>query len=128
MDDDTSAQLGEEWLTPPELAERSQHKECAACLRLSVEPFVTSPIPGINPIPGIDPTIWLESPKLEEPSTNRRSSRLAGYSRHPIRGKDPLPSKVMDLIEVIPVPSTAPAAKPATIQSRDDIEPRNEPR
>ena len=48
--------------------------------------------------------------------------------RHPIRGKDPLPSKVMDLIEVIPVPSTAPAAKPATIQSRDDIEPRNEPR
>ena len=128
VDDDTSAQLGEEWLTPRELEERSQHKERAACLRSSVEPFVTSPIPGINPIPGIEPTIWSEPPKLEEPSTDRRSSRLAGYSRHPIRGKDPLPSKVMDLTEVIPVPSTALAPKPATIQSRDNMEPTNEPR
>ena len=58
MDDDTSARLDEEWLTSPELEERSRHKECTARLRSSVAPFVTSPIPGINPIPGIEPAIY----------------------------------------------------------------------
>jgi hypothetical protein len=48
LDNDTTAQLNEDWLTPPELEERSRHKAREARLRSLVEPFVSPSIPGIT--------------------------------------------------------------------------------
>ena len=76
---------------------------------------VAPPIPAVAPIPAIESTIWSDSSNSEKPSTDRRSSRLVGYSGCPIRGASSLPRKVMDSIEVIPVPNAAPAPNTVTI-------------
>ena len=125
LDDDTSAQLNEEWLTPPELEERSRHKARAARLRSSVEPFVApagTAVPGINPWKSEELPPWPAPSQLEEPSTDRRSSRLnEAYNSK----RNPLPSKVMDLVEVVPVPKAAPSVKFA---SENTFEPAVAPR
>ena len=89
-----------------ELEERSCHKERAARLCSLVEPAIhhfthsrhyTHRSQLLNLLFG-------HLPKSKEPSTDRRScSRLVSYRGHPIRGKDLLPSKVVNLIEVTTV-------------------------
>ena len=75
-----------------------------------------------------EPSGWSESPKLEEPSTNRRSSRLLNINGHPIRQIGPLPSKVMDLVEVNAAPKIVPNAAPKIVPAPSHTKPSVGPR
>ena len=117
--------------------ERSRHKARAARLRSSVEPFIApanTAVPGINPwkseelsVPGINPWKSEELPHLpapsqsEEPSTHRRSSRLLSSNEDSVRKRLPLPSKVMDLVEVVPISKAAPNVTPASERAEPSV-------
>jgi len=81
-------------------------------------------------VPGINPWKSEELPHLpapsqsEEPSTHRRSSRLLSNNEDSVRKRLPLPSKVMDLVEVVPISKAAPNVTPASERAEPSVAPR----